>query len=329
MTLSGTPTSLRLVYGMSYPVRRTAGVAHRRLALIGAGIALAAVFALPAAGAARTSSIRTQVSGKVYWGQGRTIWTTHLDGSGRRQVAAVPQPISTGGLFNDLAIANGAVYFSDGSTIGRVGADGRNPRALVRSRGISFLQVSGGRLYWSDGAIPVIRSANLNGQGRRVVIRTASEAGSLAGLSVDHGNVYWINANSDGSETLMRVRTTGGTPETLFTLAPAGATNRGGAEALRIADDYAYWIDKSRAIDRAKLDGSGKRLIARASAPYKIWPLVLGPNNSLVWVSWRWQGQANVAKIYVASRTGLGPHVALTSLGVSGAPGASAITATS
>jgi hypothetical protein len=99
------------------------------------------------------------------------------------------------------AQANGAVYWANGSAIGRMNLDGTNPSpGFVSdiSNPISSpcgLAVDGSHIYWADKFRNRIGRAELEGTNKEYEFITGAD--EPCGVAVDAGHVYW--ANYDGN----------------------------------------------------------------------------------------------------------------------------------
>jgi hypothetical protein len=263
-------------------------------------------------------------TGSIFWTSGTTVWSVASDGSNRHQVVLLTGAL--GGFINDVVVSGNALFWDDGRAIGRVALGGGSSRILVRSTGIGHLQVSAGRLYWSQGAKPTIQSSDLNGGGRRTVVKT-NQLGSLSGLRVAGTQLYWISDTLTGNtttQTLMAAQIDGSGTRALFDIDSVGSQ----AQMLRIANGYVYWVVKN-AVLRAKFDGSGRTTVGRSPRGYSMNALgfSIAPGY-IVWTIYRPLGNPNISKIIRASSDGSGAHVVVTVTGNSGMVGVGAVTAT-
>ena len=134
--------------------------------------------------------------------------------------------------------------------ISRANLDGTGVETLVSARGPTSiaLDVSGGKMYWTDYLARAIRRANLDGTG----VETLVSMGFVTGIALDvsGGKMYWINWTSD---SIHRANLNGSSIETLVT----GITGSPSGLDLDVSGVKMYWSDvQFGTIGRSNLDGS-------------------------------------------------------------------------
>ena len=145
------------------------------------------------------------------------------------------------------------LYWTDGQThkIQRSNLDGSGVEDLVTrvdSWGLA-LDVSGGKLYWTDWG--KIRRSNLDGSGVEDLITTGLMNPRGFALDVSGGKMYWTDV---GADKIQRSNLDGSDVEDLVT---TGLRHPGGF-ALDVSGGKIYWTDwGTRKIQRSNLDGSG------------------------------------------------------------------------
>ena len=153
------------------------------------------------------------------------------------------------------------IYWTDYGT-GRIQrTNGSNVEDLVTwlssPQGIA-LDVSGGKMYWTDGGKDTIQRANLDGSNIEDLVTGLSSPDGIA-LDVSGGKMYWTDW---GTDTIQRANLDGSNVEDLVTglSIPRGI-------ALDVSGGKMYWTDGGK-IQRANLDGSNvEDLVTGLSIP--------------------------------------------------------------
>jgi hypothetical protein len=151
----------------------------------------------------------------------RQIGSAHLDGSGAGHW------ISTGfhsGIAFDTC--NDKLYWSTSSTasiggIARANLDASGFEAVITDADKPAriaLDVAGGKIYWTDYVVDVVRRANLDGSGVEdlYVVGANLNPGGLA-LDLEAGKVYWGQSHATNRHKIMRMNLDGTDPEEVLT----------------------------------------------------------------------------------------------------------------
>ena len=145
--------------------------------------------------------------------------------------------------------------FYDTDRIQRSNLDGSDVEDLVTTGlgapvGIA-LDVSGGKMYWTDLVTDKIQRSNLDGSGVEDLVTTGLEESWGIALDVSGGKMYWTDARTD---KIQRSNLDGSGVQNLVTTGlgePRGI-------ALDVAGGKMYWTDQTTdKIQRSNLDGSG------------------------------------------------------------------------
>lgn len=141
----------------------------------------------------------------VVWGDASAeeIDRGGLDGSGPFTV--IPTPFYRGLTLDG---AGGFVYWtttitSTSGNIMRCTSGGANPVAVITGQGKPTgvaVDPVGGKVYWTDGVLGVVRRANLNGSGVQTLFGPGFPARGIA-LDLIASKVYWGQDTSDESPT--------------------------------------------------------------------------------------------------------------------------------
>ena len=192
-------------------------------------------------------------SGKVYWtektGESRgTINSANLDGTSVTEltsILSVPMGIAVDTTGNKLYWTNtrGRIQRAslDGSGIQNVVQDLSDPTNIV---------VSNGFIYWTEGGNSV-RRVNISGQ--KIVGDVAANLGTVGGLAVGGGKVYWTEKTGKRGGTINSANADGNTGATKLTsilATPMGIS-------VDTVGSNLYWTNARGRVQRANLNGSG------------------------------------------------------------------------
>ena len=190
--------------------------------------------------------------GKVYWTEktgesAGTINSANLDGTSVTELTSI------------LSVPMGIAVDATGSKLYWTNARGRIQRAKFDGSGIqnvvqnlsgpTDIVVSNGFIYWTEGGNS-IRRVSISGQ--KMVGDVAANLGTVGGLAVGGGKVYWMEMTADGGGTINSANLDGTNFETLATLlsAPMGIS-------VETAGRKLYWTNARGRVQRASLNGSG------------------------------------------------------------------------
>ena len=191
-------------------------------------------------------------NGKVYWTEqtgasSGTINSANLDGTSVTEltsILSVPMGIAvdTAGSKLYWTNARGRIQSAnlDGSGIQNVVQDLSGPTNIV---------VSNGFIYWTEGGNSV-RRVSMSGQ--KIVGDVAANLGSVGGLAVGGGKVYWTEMTAAGGGTINSANAdgTGATKLASILATPMGI-------AVDTAGSKLYWTNARGRVQRANLNGSG------------------------------------------------------------------------
>ena len=191
-------------------------------------------------------------NGKVYWtektgGSRGTINSANLDGTSVTEltsILSVPMGIAVDATGSKLYWTNarGRIQSAnlDGSGIQNVVQDLSAPTDIV---------LSDGYIYWTEGDNSVRR---VSMSGEKIVQDIAANLGSVGGLAVGGGKVYWTEMTAAGGGTINSANLDGTNFETLATLlsAPMGIS-------VDTTGSKLYWTNARGRVQRANLNGSG------------------------------------------------------------------------
>ena len=191
-------------------------------------------------------------SGKVYWtektgGSSGTINSANLDGTGVTEltsILSVPMGIAVDATGNNLYWTNAR------GRIQRANLDGSGIQNVLQElSGPTDIVVSNGFIYWTEGGNS-IRRVNVSGQ--KIVGDVAANLGTVGGLAVGGGKVYWTEQTGASGGSVNGANLDGTNLETLATLlsAPMGIS-------VDTAGSKLYWTNARGRVQRANLNGSG------------------------------------------------------------------------
>ena len=145
----------------------------------------------------------------------------HLDGSGAGPLLSTP-------FGSGLAIdeVHGHVYWSEtidaqSGYIMRVNLDGTDVETIIppgdKPARIA-LDIAGGKIYWTDYVVDVVRRANLDGSSVEDLYVVGANR-NPGGIAVDPsaGKVYWAQDQSSNRDIIMRMDLDGSNPEPIVT----------------------------------------------------------------------------------------------------------------
>ena len=191
-------------------------------------------------------------NGKVYWTEktgasSGTINSANLDGTGVTEltsILSVPMGIAVDATGNKLYWTNAR------GRIQRANLDGSGIQNVVQDlSGPTDIVVSNGFIYWTEGGNSV-RRVSMSGQ--KIVGDVASNLGTVGGLAVGGGKVYWTEQTGASGGSVNGANLDGTNLETLATLlsAPMGI-------AVDTVGSKLYWTNARGRVQRANLNGSG------------------------------------------------------------------------
>ena len=190
-------------------------------------------------------------NGKVYWTEktgerSGTINSANLDGSGATvltSILSVPMGIA-------VDTAGSKVYWTASSgKIKRANLNGSGSETVMQDlSGPTDIVVSNGFTYWTEGGNS-IRRVNISGQ--KIVQDIAANLGTVGGLAVGGGKVYWTEQTGASSGTVNGANLNGTNFGTLASVlsVPMGI-------AVDTVGNKVYWTSSSGKVKRANLDGS-------------------------------------------------------------------------
>ena len=192
-------------------------------------------------------------NGKVYWteqtGESRgTINSANLDGTSVTELTAI------------LSVPMGITVDATGSKLYWTNSRGKIQSANLNGSGIKNvlldlpepmdIVVSNGFIYWTEGGNS-IRRVSISGQ--KIVGDVAANLGTVGGLTVGGGKVYWTEMTAAGGGTINSANADGDPDAT--ELASILATPMG--IAVDTAGSKVYWTNARGRVQRASLNGSG------------------------------------------------------------------------
>ena len=192
-------------------------------------------------------------SGKVYWTEktgasSGTINSANLDGTSVTEltsILSVPMGIAVDATGNNLYWTNAR------GRIQRANLDGSGIQNVVQDlSGPTDLVISNGFIYWTEGGNSV-RRVNMSGQ--KIVADVAANLGTVGGLAVGGGKVYWTEKTGKRGGTINSANADGNTGATKLTsilATPMGIS-------VDTVGSNLYWTNARGRVQRANLNGSG------------------------------------------------------------------------
>ena len=191
-------------------------------------------------------------SGKVYWTEktgasSGTINSANLDGTSVTELTSI------------LSVPMGIAVDATGSKPYWTNARGRIQSANLNGSGIqnvvqdlsapTNIVVSNGFIYWTEGRNSV-RRVSMSGQ--KIVGDIAANLGTVGGLAVGGGKVYWTEKTGKRGGTINSANAdgTGATVLTSILATPMGI-------AVDTVGSKLYWTNARGRVQRANLNGSG------------------------------------------------------------------------
>ena len=191
-------------------------------------------------------------NGKVYWTEqtgasSGTINSANLDGTSVTELTSI------------LSVPMGIAVDATGSKLYWTNARGRIQRANLDGSGIqnvvqdlsgpTDIVVSNGFIYWTEGGNS-IRRVSISGQ--KIVGDIAANLGTVGGLAVGGGKVYWTEMTAEGGGTINSANAdgTGATKLASILATPMGIS-------VDTAGSKLYWTNARGRIQRASRNGSG------------------------------------------------------------------------
>ena len=191
-------------------------------------------------------------SGKVYWTEktgasSGTINSANLDGTSVTEltsILSVPMGIT-------VDVTGSKLYWTNArGRIQRANLDGSGIQNVVQDlSGPTDIVVSNGFIYWTEGSNSV-RRVSMSGQ--KIVGDVAANLGTVGGLAVGGGKVYWTEQTGASGGSVNGANLDGTNLETLATLlsAPMGIS-------VDTAGRKLYWTNARGRVQSASLNGSG------------------------------------------------------------------------
>ena len=192
-------------------------------------------------------------NGKVYWtektgGSSGTINSANLDGTSVTEltsILSVPMGIAVD------ATGSKPYWTNARGRIQSANLDGSGIQNVVQDlSGLTDIVVSNGFIYWTEGRNSV-RRVNMSGQ--KITQDIAANLGSVGGLAVGGGKVYWTEMTAvRGGGTINSANADGTAATELISIlaTPMGI-------AVDTVGSKLYWTNARGRVQRANLNGSG------------------------------------------------------------------------
>ena len=195
-------------------------------------------------------------NGKVYWTEktgesSGTINSANLDGTGATTLTSI------------LSVPMGIAVDATGSKLYWTNTRGRIQRAKLDGSGIqnvvqdlsgpTDIVVSNGYIYWTEGGNS-IRRVSISGQ--KIVRDVAANLGTVGGLTVGGGKLYWTEMTAEGGGTINSANAdgTGATELASILATPMGIS-------VDATGNKLYWTNARGRVQSANLNGSGIKTV--------------------------------------------------------------------
>ena len=210
----------------------------------------------------------------------------------QKPLDATPEAIPAQGAYGD----RGKVYWTELGKIRRANLDGTGAEVLVSGLsepGSIALDLTAGKMYWTDDRAKKIQRANLNGAGVQTLLTSAHGLEDPVGIALDAsaGKMYWI----DRSKKIIQSADLNG--DRVRTLINLGSNSHPYQLAVDVRSKKIYWNDReAKKIRRANLDGTKVEDVI-TSAVGDPMGIVLDAGESRIYWTAREEGKIRSAKL--------------------------------